>query len=275
MARQLTRLSAMIIVVLMGCVYMAVAGAPRAYLVVNGAALAAAIGLAVFLKRPVPGFSVIALTVFALALFVGTLFSSAEIDGIHRWIGVGPIRLHVGLLLLPAIISLVPGLRRELALLTIMVIGLTGSLQPDRATAFALLSGVFVLAIAKCDKWSLGMLAFAGMSFLSTLLQIDPLQPVRFVEYVIADVWEFHPPSGVIMVVFLVLALVVPLFGRSFRNQIPLAASLATISGFAIISVFGPYPTPLIGYSASAIIGYGLALGFSGVRETGGSIGST
>ena len=259
----------MIILVLMGCLYMAVAGAPRAYLIINGTALACAIGLAVFLKRPDQGLRVIAFTVLALVLFVATLFSNAEIDGVHRWIGDGPIRLHMGLLLLPAIISLVPDLRRELALLTIVVIGLTGALQPDRASMFALLSGVFVLAIAKRDKWSLGMLVFAGISFLWTLWQVDPLQPVRFVEYVIADVWEFHPSSAVIIGVFLVLTLVMPLFGESFRNQIPLTASLATISGFVVISLFGPYPTPLIGYGASAIIGYGLALGFSAVRETG------
>lgn len=269
MASQLIRLSGLAFAVLMGCIYMLSAGAPREFWIINGAALACAIGLSVFLKRPDRGFGAVAFTGFALALFVATLFSDEEIDGIHRWIAVGPVRLHVGLLLLPATISLLPDLRRELALLTVIAISLIVSLQPDRASAFALLSGVLVLAMAKRDKWSLGMLAIVGFSFLWTLWKIDPLQPVRFVEYVIRDAWESHPSSAAVMAVSLLLALVVPLSGLNFRNQIPLIASLATIGGFVIISLFGPYPTPLIGYGATAIVGYGLALGLSAVRETG------
>ncbi|WP_339821626.1 hypothetical protein [uncultured Parasphingorhabdus sp.] len=269
MASQLIRLSGLAFAVLMGCIYMLSAGAPREFWIINGAALACAIGLSVFLKRLDRGFGVVAFTGFALALFAATLFSDAEIDGIHRWIAVGPVRLHVGLLLLPATISLLPDLRRELALLTVIAISLIVSLQPDRASAFALLSGVFVLAIAKRDKWYVGMLAITVIGFSWTLSQIDPLQPVRFVEYVIRDAWEFHPSAAVILAVSLILALVMPLFGLNSRNQIPLIASLATIGGFVIISLFGPYPMPLIGYGVSAIVGYGLALGFSAVRETG------
>lgn len=269
MANQLTRLSGMTIAVLMGCIYMTLASAPRTYSIINAMALVCGIGLAVFLKRPVRSLGAVAFTSFALVLFVATLFSVAEIDGVHRWIAVGPVRLHVGLLLLPATISLLPDLRRELALLTVIAISLIVSLQPDRASAFALLSGVFVLAIAKRDKWSVGMLAIAVIGFSWTLSQIDPLQPVRFVEYVIRDAWEFHPSAAVILAVSLILALVMPLLSVNSRNQIPLTASLATISGFVIISFFGPYPMPLIGYGVSAIVGYGLALGFSAVRETG------
>ena len=269
MAGELKRLSGLIVAVLAGCVYMAVAGAPAAYLIINGAALACAIGLAVFLKRPDRGFGAAALTGFAAALFVATLFSNVEIDGVRRWIAVGPVRLHIGLLLLPAMISLLPKLRKELALVTIAVLALIVSTQPDRASAFAMLAGTLVLAMARSDRWSIGMLTIAAAGFSWALWQPEPLQPVPFVEHVITDAWIFHPLFAAFLAISLVLALVSPLFGGNVRNQAPLVASLATVGGFVIISFFGLYPTPLIGYGASAIIGYGLAFGLSAVRETG------
>ena len=272
MAGQLGRLSGLIVAVLAGCFYMAVAGAPHLYLIINGAALACAMALAVFLKRPDRSFGAASFTGTASALFVVTLFSGVEIDGVHRWIAVGPVRLHVGLLLLPATVSLLPALRKEWALLTVVSFALIVALQPDRASAFALFAGVLALAIAKRERWSMGMLAIAATAFLWSLWQPDPLQPVVFVEHMIRDAWKFHPVSAALLAGSLVLALVAPLVGTDVRSQMPLIVSLATVSGSIILSFFGPYPTPLIGYGASAIIGYGLALGLSAVRKQGSDL---
>lgn len=267
MAQALRRLSGLIIAVLAGCIYMVLAEAPRSYLLVNGGALVCAIGFATFLKRPSPGLGSIALTGIAVLFCIATLFSRIEIEGVQRWIGVGPIRLHAGLLLLPVIVSFLPDLRKILALLTVFVLGLTISLQPDRAAAVALLLGVLTLATAKRDRWSFGMLAVAAMGCVGAFWQQDPLQPVQFVEYVMIDAWQFHPLIAIILSGALMLAFVLPLRGLGLSNNIHLFAAMATIMGFAIMSLLGPYPTPLIGYGASAIIGYGFVLGLATSRE--------
>ena len=118
----------------------------------------------------------------------------------------------------------------------------------------------------------MGMLVIAATAFLWSLWQPDPLQPVVFVEHMIRDAWKFHPLSAALLAGSLVLALVAPLVGTDVRSQMPLIVSLATVSGSIILSFFGPYPTPLIGYGASAIIGYGLALGLSAVRKQGSDL---
>ena len=253
----------------MGCIYMVLADAPTIYVLVNGSALVGAIAIALLLKRPTSARSAAAMTGFGMLLLGGTLFSGIETDGVHRWIGFGPIRLHMGLVILPALAAMLALVDRRIALLSVILVSLIVALQPDRASAFALFVAALVLAMFKRNTWVLGMLAFAGAGLIWTLGTSDPLQGVPYVENVIPDAWEFHPLFAVALATSLILALLMPFYRIDFKNHLPLTISLAAMTGFVLISLLGAYPVPLIGYGASAIIGYGLVMGLSTARKYG------
>ncbi|QJB69564.1 hypothetical protein [Parasphingorhabdus halotolerans] len=251
----------------MGCIYMVLADAPTIYVLVNGSALVGAIAIALLLKRPTSERSAATLTGLGVLLLGGTLFSSPEIDGVHRWIGLGPIRLHIGVVILPALAAMLPLVDRRIALLSVILVSLIVTLQPDRASAFALFVAVLVLAMVKRNAWVFGMLTFAGAGLIWTLGKPDPLQSVPFVENVIPDAWEFHPFFAAVLALALILALLMPFYRIDFKNHLPLTISLTAMIGFVLISLLGAYPVPLIGYGASAIIGYGLVMGLSTARK--------
>ncbi len=98
-------------------------------------------------------------------------------------------------------------------------------------------------------------LLLAALAVLATFAQPDGLQPVRFVETILSDAWQHHPAVAVMLMGILAVTLTLPAVGHP--DRFPAAA---TVAGFAVASLIGAYPVPLLGYGASSILGFGLAI---------------
>lgn len=246
-------ITALAIPVVAGIAWLAVGSAPMAWIAVNALALVLAVALAFWLPRSERGALILAAAV-VLAIWA-TALTAIPVEGVRRWISIGPVRLHLGYLLLPLLAVLAWRLRSPAAAaLLVAALGAT-VLQPDRAVTVGLTAAVAFLALQRRDGPS--VLAFAaGLAACFTVSQQpDDLAPVRFVEQVQSDAWAMQPAAGLV----LTLAALTPLL--LLRHTSAAAAPLAAfLTAAGLMAFAGPYPSILIGYGAAPILGFGLAL---------------
>lgn len=250
--------------VALGLVGFASGGAPNSYIIVNGAGLAV---VASVLIPGGPGRTRIVpplIALLGLALIVATLFVGPEVEGVQRWIRIGPLTLHAGMLVLPAMIATFVRQRPTVSLPATVICAAVFSLQPDLGSALALFGGLALTMVGRRLAFAeVAMCLIALAAVLATALRPDSLAPVPFVETALIDAWRTSPPLGVAMAAALAMAIILPPRLLVRRNP-DLGASargvIGALGGFAVAPLFGPFPQPLIGYGASPIIGLGLAL---------------
>lgn len=235
-----------------GLVHMAANGAPPSYLAVNAGALGLALALMRFVH--VPRNSGLLVAAAAVLLLLPMLLGP-EVGGASRWVGIGPLLLHSGMLALPALMAIAPRLAPPYRIASVALAATAIAFQPDLASAIALLAGASAVLASSRTATDAGQVVLAGAALCATLIQPDILQPVRFVENVLSDAWQTSAVAALVLAAVLIAAIIVPPLAN--RQLLP---SYATMGGFAVASLFGPYPTPLIGYGAAAIIGLGLAV---------------
>jgi cell division protein FtsW (lipid II flippase) len=241
--------------VIIGIAHMVTGGAPPHFMIINAAALGIALVIIRFAPAVDEGRAPVALAAAAIAILIFPLLTGPEVAGASRWIGVGPVTLHSGMLMLPILAALLFRLKPAPQVAVVALAAIAVSLQPDRASAMALLAGTGALAFANRSATRAAQMVLAGLAIWATFAQPDTLQPVRFVENVVSDSWRQNPLVGAILLASLVATLVIPVSGN--RRLFPVAAILA---GFTFASLIGAYPVPLVGYGASAILGFGLAI---------------
>ncbi len=247
----------------LGLAYMAAAGAPAIYLAVN--ALALAMGLALFAgtrssgQAPrLPGGAAVALG----GLLLATALFGASVDGASRWIRVGGISLQVSLIALPAMLVAFARGRDLLATIGVLLAAAALALQPDRAMAGALVTALAALALYRRDRWVVSALAAAVVAFAITLLRPDSLPAVPYVDQILYSAFQVHAFAG-IAVVGGALLLVVPAVAglrTDPENREVHAVFGAVWLAVVAAAALGNYPTPLVGYGGSAILGYALSL---------------
>lgn len=241
--------------VLAGIAWLAFSGAPTAWMISNGAALVLALLLAMWLPLPRRTTGILLLAVALVALLFAVALAGKPVDGVRRWLSLGPVSIHAGYLLLPLLAALVSRLESVRAVALLLLAMLTSLLQPDRAITMALAAALAALAMTRRDRTAYAGLALGiagGAAFLGTA---DLLAPVRWVEGVQQEAWRILPAAGAI----LALATLAPLLvlRRHGRASLPLTAFM-TAAG--LMAFAGPYPSILLGYGAAPILGFGLAL---------------
>lgn len=240
---------------------MALGGAPENYLIVNGAALLVAgalvlAGLPTLERRGRIVAGALLLAIFALPLLTGPSVNGPFTDGVSRWLPLGPFLLHAGMLTIPALVVLAA--REEtlgpVAILAALVVAL---LQPDFASAFALTGGAVGVYQVRSD-WRVGLVIILGFLFAISAALTGELPAVPFVERILVDATQDAPAMAALLAISLIAATLLMLFGTGLPRlaRYPLGMSLF---GFLVTSLISNYPTPLAGYGAAAIIGYGLA----------------
>ncbi|MBY0421918.1 MAG: hypothetical protein K2Q06_06405, partial [Parvularculaceae bacterium] len=246
---------------IVGLAYFAIRGAPLRYGAVNAAAfavgLAAAAALSIVdLRRNAAAVAGLA----AGAALIGVSAFGASVDGVQRWVSFGGLSLQPGLILAPALVALV-GVRRDtIACLAAMLASAGLALQPDRATTTAFAAALAVEALVKFDKRILVAAGVGVAAMAASFVQPDAVPPQMFVENVAADAFAAHAALGLAVAAALALACAPYLFAAS-------ASSLGVFwAGAAMASVIGAYPTPLVGYGASAILGYLIGAGVASAR---------
>jgi cell division protein FtsW (lipid II flippase) len=198
---------------------------------------------------------------------------SPGIAGVHRWISLGDVRLHPAAILNPllllAVILLWHG-ERGRAATSVVVAGLMlHVLQPDAGQASALAAGALALALCTGPKGAprLGMIVVAVAGAVLAWLRPDPLWPVDAVENIIPMAFSLHALLGVLSIVALALIPAAALWRlRDRKGQSPRgAAASVSLAAYLLASIlvlaFGEFPTPVLGFGASPILGVVLGLG--------------
>jgi Cell cycle protein len=267
---------------LMGAAVMLAAGAPPgrwALQLISGAA-----GLLVFFAvRLLPRSSGVPFAAFgvpaALALLAATLLAEG-VDGVHRWIQLGPVQLHPSALLAPAV--LVVAWRRvadhpRSVLSALAVFQAIHVAQPDagQATTF----GVAALVLLLGRRATLGprtttlAAALVVASIAATWIRPDPLGPAPFVEDIVQRAFRLGAPYGVLAVASLIPLVLAPLLGRRAGEGLSPAGSarpvlVVYLVGSLVVVLLGEFPVPVLGFGASPVVGALLGLAVLG-RGTG------
>jgi cell division protein FtsW (lipid II flippase) len=251
--------------VVVGILYMAACGAPQIYIVSNsGAGIAILAGILFLpkmksLQAPIRAPFIVSGVILAL---IAATFAGPGVDGVQRWIKLGPFNLHAGMLLLPVLVVILPELMPRLGCVATLLATTLFALQPDFASAFALCAASLVVFALTRNCWSLVAFLGACVALALTLLQFNILAPVSFVEAVVQDAAAVHPIISIGMILSVIMAVVAPIVALSkneFAKQVRVLAWSACLIGYFLASLIGAYPTPLLGFGVSSILGFGCA----------------
>jgi len=262
------------VAVAMGLAYMLAAGAPSRYLLVNLAALVLgatawlALGPAVRSRPAGAGPATLALS----AALLLTAWLGEAAGGASRWVSVGPLSLQVSLIVLPVMILLYARRPDPAGTCGMMVAALALALQPDRAMAGVLTAALLALLLARPGRLAMLAAAASVLAFGRTLLVADSLPATAFVDRILYTAFDVHPLAGAAVVTG-ATALLVPaaagLIGRA-GDRAALLAFGGCWSAVVAAAALGNYPTPLVGYGGSAVLGYLLSVALlpGGARES-------
>lgn len=264
-----------------GLASMAAAGAPSRYMIMNLAALVLgatvwlALGRLAGVRLAAAGPATLAL---ALPLLLTALFGVA-VDGASRWVSVGPLSLQVSLILLPAMLILYARQPDWTGTAGMVVAAVALAIQPDRAMAGVLAAGLLAVLVSCRSVPVIVAAAAAILAFASTLITPDSLPAVPFVDQVLYTAFEVHILAGLAVTIGAAL-LVLPAAVGLWRDGSGRPAFLAfgmCWAGVIAAAALGNYPTPLVGYGGSAVLGYLLSVallpnGGRDVRVAGASL---
>ena len=253
-----------------GILVMRASGVPATAWGQNLAACVVGILLCLALARPRSSrrgeAGLLAAGVLALGVLAATWLDPG-VQGVHRWLGLGPVRLHAGALVLPVVLATLAGLeragRRHVSTLLSIATALLLVLQPDAAQATAFAAGAAVLLVprsrAEGGAWLrlVPLLLLAGLSW----LRRDPLAPVPHVEGIVGLAMEQGAGWGAAAVASLLL-LPLPFLAARRTGGDRLGLAIGTYVLVTILApALGPFPVPVLGQGASPIIGYFAAIG--------------
>ena len=250
--------------VVLGLAYMAVAGAPTRYLGINAGALVIGLTMLALLGRTVAAgqrWTGGAIVAMAGALLATALLGS-EVDGAARWVNLGGLAIQPSLILLPVMLVAFSRDRSLLATAGIVAAAAAMALQPDRAMAGMLALCLAALAVLRRDRHVVVALAAGVTGFAVTMARADTLPAVPYVDQVLYSSFGVHAGAGLAVWGGLALLLIPAIAGwsRDADNRATYAAFGAVWFAAIMAAALGNYPTPIVGYGGSAIIGYALSL---------------
>ncbi|HEX2723628.1 MAG TPA: hypothetical protein VHM24_11995, partial [Gemmatimonadaceae bacterium] len=218
-----------------------------------------------------PGWTVIAAAA-PVVLLVLTLLHRG-IDGVRRWVSVGPVQVHAGFVALPVLIILTGAVARSasprarwIADAAIVIAAATLAFQPDASQAIAFAAAVVIVVLQRSHASWLDLIAVAvcvGCSILS-LSRRDTLEGVPHVEGIV----HLAASSGLAWLVASIVALLllpIPFVlnwvkHRDHHECMGLAVYFVAVGIAALVA---PFPVPVLGFGLSPVLGYFVALGWT------------
>ena len=208
----------------------------------------------------------------ASAMLLAVLVVGIEIEGVKRWLPLGPVHVQPALILAPFLLALAASREsRHWRAVVLIPVGLIAA-QPDGATSIALAAGVATLMAAASwhsrRGWSERRIATAAGAFLLAILSLivagmPTPPPVAFVEGTVEIALLSGAPAMALHIVTIALMLAALLSRRE-----PAGLSLAAYFGVsALAAVFTAFPMPVAGAGPSHLIGFGIAIGWLAVRD--------
>jgi hypothetical protein len=247
----------------LGLLYMAAADAPTIYLAVNGLSLVMGVALiavipATWVTSPHTGGSVVVLG----AVLLATALFGVSVDGVSRWIRVAGLSLQVSIIVVPVMLAAFTRSRGTGATIGITLAAVALALQPDRAMAGVLMAALAVLAMYRPERPVLFALAVSCAGFAATLIRADTLPAVPYVDRILFTAFEVHPLAGIAVLAGALLLIAPGMAGQRLdpANREVHAVFATVWLTMVVAAALGNYPTPLVGYGGSAILGYALSL---------------
>lgn len=252
--------------VVLGSVTLAATGHPSGVWLRNSIAWLVGLALGVGLMFLRSSLSLARVFLAAALLGVAGTFLAPAQEGIHRWIGLGPLHINVAALLLPpAVVALAfCGIASRTGRALSLVMAALLILQPDASQATSFLVSVIVLAaIASPSRWRNLIAVAAALLAAISWIRPDPLKPVAEVEGIFPLAFGVSPLLAAAAGVALAAASLAPLGFRSAADASHRAAALALTGYFisaALCPAFGAFPVPLVGLGMSFPVGYWLGI---------------
>ena len=260
---RLPALLALAIPVLFGTAWMATSGAPAHYAPVNLGALALALLWIAFGRGPHTALSRHILLAALLIVMLSPLVIGPETiaiggDRVVRWVPLGPLALHTGMLATPAL-AVLAARNRKLAAPILLAALFAALFQPDAATGFAITFAAIGLHHVTHD-WKVGLVGM--LAFFASLLMAlrGEIAPQPFVERVLVEAGLQSVALGIALALALIASFVLILFAVRLGREVRFTLA-GVLFGFAVMALMSNYPTPLVGFGAAPILGFGLALG--------------
>lgn len=195
-------------------------------------------------------------------MFLLLTFIDPGMNGVHRWVSIGVIKLNVTFIVVPIIIIGVWEVLRNkdlwLSIVTTIFIAILLALQPDASQLTAFASSMIILLCSKTNKKDLRVIIVVPLIILIiySWTHLDSLPPVVYVE----NILDLLKNIGLIWFVLGVVSLVIlpiPFIVFPPENSKLLSRCLGVYITIILIStLLGNFPVPLLGYGISPIIGY-------------------
>lgn len=203
-----------------------------------------------------PNIVLIALLIFPF-LFNG-------MDGVHRWLTFGTINIYIASIVLPLLIihlwDLAFNNRERFAVGLLFITLFMLLLHPDAGQLSAFACATAIILKKTISKRIIKFLSLTLAAFFVILswVFLDDLAPVPYVEDIIFLVGELGTVWFVGGILSLIL-LVIPFFYYGRKNVISLSLGVYFLMTM-IVTLFGNFPLPIMGYGISPIIGYFIAI---------------
>lgn len=196
----------------------------------------------------------------AVVAIAATLVALGQ-AGVHRWLGLGRVRLHASGALAPWLLvrcTSWPSWRTRMSRVALVLAQLVHVAQPDAGQATALAIGALPLLLAgegvprRVDvPLAAALLVLAAAAW----LRADPLAPVDHVERILvlalAGGWMWT-----VVAALAITALVLPL-AIAARGHGPAAwAAVAYLLATVAVTFLGAFPVPVIGAGAAPVLGW-------------------
>lgn len=244
------------------------AGVPLSAFASNAAACVLGIGIVGLATRCPPRLRdrvALALAVFATALVVRTLMKPG-LEGVHRWLPMGPLRLHASMAMAPwlalALVRTsrhgdVAGLRIALSLVVVMQIAHLAQPDAQQATALAISFAPLLLLDATSPRLARLVWAIAAVLAALTWRRPDPLAPLPHVEQILglALAQGTLPFAIAAASLLLVLAPFVLLASEAGPRRTIAVAGALWLGAQVLTTAFGAFPVPVLGAGAAGVLG--------------------
>lgn len=248
----------------LGIVYMTLADAPARYLIMNLAALAvgfACVGVSATLARRYRAPDAAIVLAASVCLLASALLGTT-VDGATRWVSLAGVFIQPSLILVPLLAMCFVRAPSGGAALGIVITAIALAMQPDRGMAGALALAMAVLFAIRRERHAAIATAAAAVAFGITMLRPDRQPAMPHVDQILHTAFDVHPLAGGAVVLGACVMLVPAFACWAGRHTNRTSGAVFGAMWLAIIAAaaLGNYPTPLVGYGGSAIIGYVLCM---------------
>ncbi|HJU77475.1 MAG TPA: FtsW/RodA/SpoVE family cell cycle protein [Sphingomicrobium sp.] len=242
----------------LGLGYMAAADAPVTYLLMNAAAFAIGLAAVAILSRQPLRVSAGAACLGLAVLLLTTYLLGTAVDGATRWLRLGNITVQPSLVLLPVLTLTYANARNWVGAIGVSLTALVLALQPDRAMSGALAAGVLALAVMRPDSRTLTALSAAIVGFATAMVRPDTQGAMPFVDRILVTSFDVHPVAGIAVISGSMILLIPAVIGLRKNRSAATSHAVFGAVWLALVAAaaLGNYPTPLVGYGGSAILGY-------------------